>query len=404
MASIFKRPDAKHWFAAYRAADGRRVKVSTNSEDKKEAQRVADRLELEAREKREKRSADASLSGVNDAMQRATQLAVAGRLDASTARELVNDLLIATGQEAINAVTNQAWCDGWKAGKKGTIKESSRLKYEQVCRDWLTFLNGKAEKPLEIVGRPDAIAFRDKLASNGLSARTVNHTVKLLRGIYGEAVEQGNIGRNPFIGVPALREDTSESKRQPFTAEDVASLLKAADGDWKGLIIIAATTGLRLMDAARLQWRSLDLNAGIIHIKTAKTGAPLTLPIHPQFSSWLAKQHRGIGAAPVFPTLANKGGAGKSGLSMAFKRLMDRAKVSAGVARQAKKKGSGRTTSKKSFHSLRHFAATQLATNGVRADVARAITGHADAETHSNYVTADLDALRAAVQAIRLSA
>jgi len=130
----------------------------------------------------------------------------------------------------------------------------------------------------------------------------------------------------------------------------------------------------------------------------------LTLPIHPAFGEWLAAQQRGIGAAAVFPTLASKSGAGKSGLSMAFRRIMDGAKISAGVARQATEKGRGRTTSQKSFHSLRHFAATQLASNGVRGDIARAITGHADAETHANYVTPDLDALRGAVGAIRLSA
>jgi integrase len=57
---------------------------------------------------------------------------------------------------------------------------------------------------------------------------------------------------------------------------------------------------------------------------------------------------------------------------MAFKRLMERAEISAGVAREAKEKSRGRMTSQKSFHSLRHFAATQLASNGVRADIARA--------------------------------
>jgi hypothetical protein len=40
----------------------------------------------------------------------------------------------------------------------------------------------------------------------------------------------------------------------------------------------------------------------------------------------------------------------------------------------------------------------------VRAEVARQITGHADAESHANYVNADIAALRNAVSAIRLSA
>ena len=156
------------------------------------------------------------------------------------------------------------------------------------------------------------------------------------------------------------------------------------------------------MDAARLQWRCIDLDAGLIRVTTTKTGAKLTLPMHPEFSTWLATQPRGIGAAPVFPSLATKGGPGKSGLSMAFRRLMDRAQVSAGLARE--REGRGRTTSRKSFHSLRHFAASQLAACGVRAEIARAITGHADAETHAGYVHADVDALRSAVNGIRLSA
>jgi integrase len=404
MRGIWKHPKTNNWIARYRGSEGKWVNRSTGVTDAKAAELMAAQWKVDADRERERRAADLSPAGISDTVARAERLARGGRLDAHAARDIINDLLTAAGQETLDAVTNRAWCDGWKASKKGAVKESSRLKYDQVCRDWLKFLHGKADKPLEAIGRAEAVAFRDRLASTGLAARTVNHTVKLLRGIYGEAVEQGHVGRNPFVGVTPLREDTSGSKRLPFTGEEVARLMKKATGDWRGLVIVAATTGLRLMDAARLTWGSLDLKAALIRIKTAKTGTTLTLPIHPEFSSWLAAQPRGIGAAPVFPTLAIKGGAGKSGLSMAFKRLMERAKISAGVARQAKETGSGRTTSQKSFHSLRHFAATQLASNGVRADIARAITGHADADTHANYVTADLDAMRGAVNAIRLSA
>jgi len=404
MASVFRRPDSQCWFAAYRAADGRRAKVTTKTTDKKEAQRIADRLELEAREACQKRKESTSLNGVNAAIQRATQLAVSGRLDSHAARDLINDLLTAAGQDTLDAVTNRDWCDNWRKSKAGAVKERSRMKYEQVSRNWLAFLNGKADKPLEAVGKSDAIAYRDRLAKEGLAARTVNQTMKLLRGIYSEAVEQGLIGRNPFAGVDRLREDAVDVRRVPFTANEVATLISKAKGDWRGLIILAATSGLRLMDAARLEWRNLDLGALLLRVKTAKTGVALTLPLHPQFLEWLKEQPRGIGAAPVFPSLANKGGAGKSGLSMAFKRLMERAKVCPEIAREAKANSRGRTTSKKSFHSLRHFAATQLAANGVRAEIARAITGHADADTHANYIAPDLASLRSAVSGIQIPA
>ncbi len=404
MASLWRHPESRFFFACYRSADGRRRKVTTKTTNEADAQRIADRLELEAGDERAKRGQSASLAGVTDGMQRATQLAVAGRLDAASFRDLMNDILVSAGQERLDAVTNSAWCKMWQASKNGAVKERSRWKYDQVCRDWLTYLGRKADKPLEIITKGDAVGFRDRLAIEGLAARTVNQTVKLLRGIYQDSVEQGHLGRNPFIGVNPLREDKEDVKRQPFTAGEVKTLIDAAEGDWKGLIVLAATTGLRLMDASRLQWRNVDCDGGIIRLKTAKTGAALMLPVHPAFAEWLTEQPRGIAAAPIFPTLAHKAGTGKSGLSMSFKRLMERAKVAAGVARQADKEGRGRTVSKKSFHSLRHFAATQLACANVHPEIARAITGHADADTHAGYITADIAALRMAVGNIRLSA
>jgi integrase len=404
MASLWRHPESKYFFACYRSADGRRRKVTTKTTNEEHAKLFADRLELEASAERAKRGQNASLAGVTDGMQRGMQLAAAGRLDAASYRVLMNDILVAAGHERLDAVTNSAWCKTWQASKKGAVKERSRLKYDQVSRDWLAFLGGKGNKPLEIITKADAVAFRDQLSAEGLAPRTVNQTVKLLRGIYQDAVEQSHIGRNPFVGVNALRENKEDVKRQPFTAAEVKTLIDAAEDDWKGLIILAATTGLRLMDASRLLWRNFDADISTIRVKTAKTGTSLTLPVHPDFADWLMKQPRGIAAAPIFPSLAEKGGAGKSGLSMCFKRLMQRAKVAAGIARNADKGGRGRTVSKKSFHSLRHFVATELATSGVRPEVARAITGHADADTHAGYVTAGIDALREAVSNIRLSA
>ena len=403
MRGIWKHPKTENWIARYRGTGGKWVNRSTATADAGEAERIAAGWRLEAERERARQVADLSAGGITDTVARAERLARSGRLDAQTARGLINDLLTAAGQDTLNAVTHRAWCDDWKASKAGSVKERSRMKYDQVSRDWLNFLNGKADKPLEAVGKAEAVAFRDRLTKEGLASRTVNQTVKLLRGIYAEAVEQGHIGRNPFAGVKALREAVEDAARVPFSVGEVAALLRTAEGDWKGLVILAATTGLRLMDAARLSWRALNLATGVITIKTAKTGATLTLPIHPDFSEWLATQTRGIGAAPVFPSLATKGGPGKSGLSMAFRRLMERSGIVAGVARAGAGER-GRTFSQKSFHSLRHFAATQLATASVRPEIARQITGHADAETHAGYITADLAALRGAVNSIRLSA
>jgi integrase len=241
MASVWQHPKTPNWFARYRGPNGKTVNRSTGITDREESVRIAQQWEIEAAREREKRpKGEVSPGGISDTIAKAERLARQGRLDSASAREIVNGLLSAAGHERLDAVTNRVWCDGWRAGKKGAVKESSRLKYDQVCRDWLAFLNAKAGKPLEIIGKTETVAFRDRLASLGLSPRTVNHTIKLLRGVYGEAVEQGHLGRNPFIGVQTLREGSEISKRKPFSRDDVAALLSAAKGDWKGLILLAA--------------------------------------------------------------------------------------------------------------------------------------------------------------------
>jgi len=365
---------------------------------------IARSWEIEAARERNNQRPDISPGGISDAIARAERLAREGRLDAGAARDLISDLLSAAGQQSLDAMTHRKWCDAWLASRTTSITKRSKMKYEQTCRDWLAFLKQTADKPLETATKLQAVAYRDRLANEGLSSATVNQTIKILRGVYKGALEDGYIARNPFVGVGSVWDNTDDSKRLPFTQEEVARLIDHAKGDWKGLLVLAATTGLRLMDASRVCWGNLNLDTKVLRIKTAKTGATLALPLHSSFIAWLKKQQRGIGAAPVFPSLAGKSGAGKSGLSMAFKRLMKRANVSAGVARQAMAGGRGRSTSQKSFHSFRHFAATQLAAAGVRAEVARQITGHIDVDTHANYVNADLDVLRLAVKSIRLSA
>ena len=92
-----------------------------------------------------------------------------------------------------------------------------------------------------------------------------------MRGIYAEVVEQGHIDRNPFGAVSGLRKDEDLGRREPFTGAEVSALIIEAKGDWQGLIILAASTGLRLMDAARLKWRDLDFDSALIRTKTSKT-------------------------------------------------------------------------------------------------------------------------------------
>jgi integrase len=69
------------------------------------------------------------------------------------------------------------------------------------------------------------------------------------------------------------------------------------------------------------------------------------------------------GRAFLFPSLAGKSTGGKSGLSMAFKRTMERAKVRGEVARERTGE-KGRSVNTLTFHSFRHTLTSIMANAG----------------------------------------
>jgi integrase len=239
------------------------------------------------------------------------------------------------------------------------------------------------------------------LKRKGLAAPTVNDAIKTLRMPFRAAHDAGYIEINPANKnlVRPVKDEAEDVEKDPFTGEQIAELVKVAPSeDWKGAILCGYYTGLRLRDIADLQWSAVDLPKRIINLRTGKTRKKVIIPIHPQFASWLEEQTRGIGKAPVFPTLAGKSGAGKSGLSMQFKRIMDAANIKGRLLREAN--GEGRSQSSLSFHSLRHGFVSAMANAGVAQELRQKLTGHASVEMNAQYTHHDVEALRSAVSVI----
>ena len=139
-----------------------------------------------------------------------------------------------------------------------------------------------------------------------------------------------------------------------FTAEEISKLLEKANLDWRGAILVGYFTGARLKDVCNLRWSNVDLEKRLITFRAGKTGQLITVAIHPELEEHLLSGNTSDDPqAFLFRSLAGKSGGGKSGLSMAFKRIMEQAEVDAGVARLSSG-AKGRSFSLRSFHSLRH--------------------------------------------------
>src|SRR5215470_3121607 len=385
MASITKDthqpPKSPFWIACFNGvgSDGRvrRLKRSTKTTDRKLAQKLAN--EWEQLEK----------------------LAGKGRLTESHCRKVIAQMYERTVGEPLHFKTARDYLAEWVESKKTETELRTYWKYSQTVDDFLNYIGIKADRLLREVTPADIRSWRDALKRKGLAAPTVNDAIKLLRMPFKAAHDAGYIEINPCTKncVRPVRDDARNVEKDVFTPEQLAALINAAKSeDWKGAILCGYYTGLRLRDVADLQWNAINSEEQKITVTTRKTRKDVTVPIHPQFASWLRQQTRGIGKAPLFPRLAGKSGAGKSGLSMQFKRIMERAEIKGRLLREAK--GAGRSQPSLTFHSLRHSFNSAMANAGVSSEVRQKLTGHSSAKMNARYTHHELEELRTAVGVI----
>jgi len=385
MASITKDthqpPKTPFWIACFNGvgSDGkvRRLKRSTKTTDRKLAQKLAD--EWEQLEK----------------------LAGKGRLTESHCRKVIAQMYERTVGEPLHFRTAREHLTEWVESKKHETELRTYWKYHQIVHEFLAHVGVKADRLLREIGPTDIRSWRDALTRKGLAAPTVNDSIKTLRMPFKAAHDAGYIEINPCTknSVRPIRDEARNVVKDVFTPEQLAALIDAAKSDdWKGAILCGGYTGLRLRDVADLEWGAIDWKEQKITVTTRKTREDVTVPIHSQFGSWLQKQTRGIGKAPVFPGLAGRSGAGKSGLSMQFKRIMERAGIRGRILREAE--GAGRSQSSLSFHSLRHTFNAALANAGVSVEIRQKLTGHASPEMNAVYTHHKLEPLRAAIALI----
>jgi integrase len=267
-----------------------------------------------------------------------------------------------------------AWLEQWIETRAGAIAEGTKFKYVQVKDAFLQSLGRRRDAKLESIGLKDFLDFRNKLLLEGRAPQTADQLVrKVLASPFTLAVKLGLLDMNPLVGLPPLK--STRTEKGVFTGEEISKLISAASPDWRGAILVGFFTGARLKDVCNLTWGNVDLEKRLITFRAGKTGQLITVAIHLELEEHLLRLKSSDDPKTVlFPSLAGKSGSGKSGLSMAFKRIMEKAQVEAGVAR-VRAGSKGRSFSLRSFHSLRHSFVSALANSGVSIELRRRLTG-----------------------------
>lgn len=400
MASIHQRSGSQKWHCSFRDSTGKWRLVSTKTTDKAEALAVCARLETLAKQTAPKAEATVPAEDSGELLEaglKLIQTAKAGALSEATARDYVNRVLKASGAEAeIAGETVQDFFTNWLAGKEISSARDTFLRYRTTVDLFVEGLGKRAYLSLSAIRAKDIETFRDSRLKE-VGATTVTDDLKIIRTAFNRARRQGMIHTNPCEAVDFPKGEAQV--REPFTVQEVGLLVAEAPAEWKTVILLGFYAGLRLGDAVRLDWRSVDFEKGMLTFKAQKTGRQESLPIHPILAAHLGKI-AGDKGGKISPSLAKLSISGRSGLSRQFLDIVWEAGLDAGMGEE-KRAGKRRRFTAKTFHSLRHGFVSSMANAGVSKELRMKLAGHTTEAVAFGYTHHETRILREAVESIR---
>jgi integrase len=377
MASLRRLPHSRYWIACFTGPDSQRVQRSTKETDRKRAQKIADRYA------------------------EAANTARLGFLAEGQARRVIGEIYKISNREELPTESIRAFFERWIESKKNETGHKTLTRYEGIVAQFLEWLGPRAQIGLSHLASPELVRFRDHLAKKFAPA-SVNVALACLQSALGRAFRDGLVDVNEAARVEKLEDRWGRTKqKRAFTADELRAILAVCDHEWKGMVLAALYTGMRLGDVADLRWSNIYMIEREIRLQTEKTSREQVIPLAEPFRRHLVTLSKASGDAPLFPRAfgLRQRDIPTSALSNRFYRIMTKAGVVAARTNKSTGKGRGatRTTSSLGFHALRHTTTSLLKMAGASDVIAMEIVGHESPSISRVYSHIDTATLRAAL-------
>jgi integrase len=169
----------------------------------------------------------------------------------------------------------------------GGYVEPSKETFEQYFADWLRdwapmkvtpksiesytywgrhLVATLGAKPIQQIRGGDLNRAYREAAAKGLSARSVRHVHKLARLVFGHALRQGDVKRDPSKEIEAPRAAPREAA--VLRPEQVPTMLGALRNTMLyPIAVVALGTGMRRGELCALRWQDVDLKVGTLQVK-----------------------------------------------------------------------------------------------------------------------------------------
>lgn len=154
-------------------------------------------------------------------------------------------------------------------------------------------------RPVTSLSAEDFLQYRRLIARQGIGGKTplgvhgITHTVVAVQTMFKWAIQAGLIEQLPRYGVAFAKPSAADVRRSRaqrerragkrlFTAEQIQSLLAAANPELKAAILLGINGGFGNTDCSALPVGAVDLKRGVIDFERPKTAVRRVVPLWPE--------------------------------------------------------------------------------------------------------------------------
>ena len=151
--------------------------------------------------------------------------------------------------------------EGWLNNKRAKLRPATIESYCNMNRQYISPALGKLK--LKDVSAARVQKFYSDLEKRGIGKRTIEMTHTILHGFLGHAHRLGLIAQNWAALVEVPRPGKSEM--HVWDESQVSQFLQFVNAD--PLYRLAFSTGMRRGEIVGLQWKDIDWNSGMLHVR-----------------------------------------------------------------------------------------------------------------------------------------
>lgn len=277
----------------------------------------------------------------------------------------------------------------WYLDLKSVKKLAS---YDRVGQALKAFKQVFGDRRVNEIKQTDIEGYQEKRKTDGRADATVDMEIKTAQAMVSKAFDNDMIdGRvlKAFRRTRKLLILGANARSQLVSLDQFQKLLSKAPSHYRGVLILAMHTGMRLGEIKGLKWSHIDRQAGMIRLPAGavKEHKAKSIPINHHVKKALDALPHAIHHDFVI-TYQGQPMNGKSSLKKNFPEVCERAGIPYG-----RETGGGIT-----FHDLRRTFKTNLVQAGVIDVYRNAILGHTLKGMDVHYVVPVDEALTAAME------